>query len=967
MKSLRFVAFLLIVFSGSLLAQINLPTDGLVGHWKIDDPSNLGAATVGNDLVALTNAEGGTPQFFAVNGPSADNGAAEIGLGTYLKCAHNILANGPEGATSVNQYSFVIDFHLASGTGKYYAFYSTDPNINENDAESFIEEDGGIGPGSLHMGDRLTSFATDTVGWYRMVVTIDLGDTNFYANAVYYLDGQLWGIPRYLVSGGVDGKFALSAFLTGSNVVNLFGDNDGEDAAVDVAEVALYDRKLSVEEVKAMGGYGHVVTFGFPVEDWEFDNPENPFLSSVFYGNPIAPVGDGAGVVDGIVSVDKGSYLEAKVDIGPRGGENVNMYSIEMDAILPQADVQYTLLQTDTTNLNDAVLKINARGQIGSDELGWSSDTLKTNEIYRIFFTVSPSEAVVYLDGSPVLQKSITPDGALSLVPGGKVLFFADNDGEDSAIKAEYVRIYNLALNAEAVQSKGGYEHYFSSEKTPAGKAMVFNAALNQYGYVPYSSDFDIPVGGKFTVEMWMKTGPYYGDPAILGTKDWSGGSNPGWIIYEDKGQVRMRVHDADHNGVKIYVAKVPLHRWAHVGIIVDTTKTTCFVNDVFLSKDNSYQNVITSGLPLAFAQDPTYGYDPAFNGSIDEVRIWKTVLSEKTLKEWRHKPITTDHPNYSDLVGYWKFDNVSGDTVKDLSPEHHDIILVNSPSARVSYVPMGDATMQKEKDIAAIWGFTSQLEGEEPVISNTSDEMTISSPFQSGGGLAKKAPVKEVIGFNIENYTEEKYAIIGNNGLTGQTAADVSGGVQQRFKRVWYFDMSETFKGQSLNASFKLNLAAGPAENYVLLVRNGTEGTFMVAATATSVQDSLVRFEGIEPTDSLYVTLGTLDATNAPLGTFTGVDKNNAMVYTWELSGNYPNPFNPSTTIAYSLREKSDVQLTVYNTLGQKVATILDIRGQAAGKYKVTWQPTNLGSGIYFYHLKAGDFVRTRKMTIMK
>ena len=966
---LAFIIVLLIGFSGSLYAQINnLPTDGLVGHWTFDDPANLGKAAVGNDLVAARNDSGPNPDFTAVAGPNAGNGAAEIGKGTYLICKHDIMANGPEGATKVNQYSFVFDFHLAAGTGKYYAFYSTDPDINANDAESFVEDDGGPGPGSLHMGDRATYSVKDTTGWYRLVVTVDLGDPNFYKNVVYYLDGQLWGIPRYKVSGGVDGKFALSAFLTGKDVVNLFGDNDGEDATIDIAEVALYNRQLSPDEVRAMGGYGHTITFGFPVEDWSFENAADPFASSVFYGHPISAVGGGVNVVDGIVDVEKGSYLAADVDISARGGANVNWYSIEMDAILPKIGVPYALLQTDATNSNDADLKINERGQIGSDALGWSADTLLANQIYRVILTVSDSQAIVYLDGEPVLTKSITPDGDMSLKPGGKVLFFADNDGEDSQIKADFIRIHNLALDPQTVQNMGGYEHYFSTEKTPAGKAMVFNSALNQYGYVPYSPDFDIPLGGQFTVEMWMKTGPYYGDPAILGTKDWSGGSNPGWIIYEDGGKVRMRVHGSGHHGLRHLTAgALPLHRWAHVGIIVDSSKTTVFINDNFVTQSNKWKNTVTSGLGLAFAQDPTFTYDPAYNGSIDEVRIWKAALTPKTLREWRHKKITPDHPNYNALVGYWNFDEVQGDTlIKDLSPKHHDIHLVNGPTTRVSYVPMGDETMQHEKDLAAIWGFTARVEGESDVISNTSDEMTISSPYKSGG-LAKKAPIKMKKGFNIEDYTEEKYAIIGNNGLTGQTAADLIGGVQKRFSRIWYFDMSETFADQTINASFRLNRAAGPADDYVLLVRKTTEGPFMKVATATSAQDSIVSFEGLTPMDSIYVTLGTLDEANAPLGTFTGVNEANGPVYTWSLSENYPNPFNPSTTIDYSLKEKSNVKLTVYNTLGQKVATILNISGQAAGRYQVTWKPQNLGSGVYFYCLEAGKFVKVRKMVILK
>ena len=86
----------------------------------------------------------------------------------------------------------------------------------------------------------------------------------------------------------------------------------------------------------------------------------------------------------------------------------------------------------------------------------------------------------------------------------------------------------------------------------------------------------------------------------------------------------------------------------------------------------------------------------------------------------------------------------------------------------------------------------------------------------------------------------------------------------------------------------------------------------------------------------------------------------------TFELSQNYPNPFNPTTTIKFALPHRTDVSLKVFDVLGREVATL--IQGvKDAGAYEVTFNAKNLASGMYIYQLKAGNFVSTKKMMLMK
>lgn len=86
----------------------------------------------------------------------------------------------------------------------------------------------------------------------------------------------------------------------------------------------------------------------------------------------------------------------------------------------------------------------------------------------------------------------------------------------------------------------------------------------------------------------------------------------------------------------------------------------------------------------------------------------------------------------------------------------------------------------------------------------------------------------------------------------------------------------------------------------------------------------------------------------------------------TFSLEQNYPNPFNPSTKIKFTTPENGKVELTVFNVLGEKVETIINSE-MNAGTYVVDFNAAKLSSGVYFYMLKAGKFVKTNKMIVLR
>ncbi|MBK9099521.1 MAG: T9SS type A sorting domain-containing protein [bacterium] len=99
-------------------------------------------------------------------------------------------------------------------------------------------------------------------------------------------------------------------------------------------------------------------------------------------------------------------------------------------------------------------------------------------------------------------------------------------------------------------------------------------------------------------------------------------------------------------------------------------------------------------------------------------------------------------------------------------------------------------------------------------------------------------------------------------------------------------------------------------------------------------------------------------------------VDDSGIFPNEFSLSQNFPNPFNPSTVISYQLPVAGNVTLKVYDVLGNEIATLVNEEKQA-GTYEVEFNPSSSikspVSGIYFYRLKSGNYIETKKMVLLR
>jgi len=168
------------------------------------------------------------------------------------------------------------------------------------------------------------------------------------------------------------------------------------------------------------------------------------------------------------------------------------------------------------------------------------------------------------------------------------------------------------------------------------------------------------------------------------------------------------------------------------------------------------------------------------------------------------------------------------------------------------------------------------------------------------------------------------------------------------------YPDEISPFGGSSICMRYSNNKVAG-------IEYTGTFGNSSIGSKLIYLAFPLETTASDEEFDS--VLMKTLDYFNE---TIISVDNNSAAKFNFYLAQNYPNPFNPITKIKYSIDKASLVSLTVYNSLGEELKTLVNSY-QEPGKYGVAFDAKNHPSGIYYYSILADNYAETKKMILLK
>ncbi len=231
-----FSLIIVLYLSINLYAQensVNLFTGKLVGHWNFDDSNNLLNAVIGNDLILHGNHK-------AIIGPDNKDGAVSIGSNSYYSLMHGLSADSSIGR--VNEFSIIFDLKI-DGKNNSYPLIQTDLT-NKSNAEVYINSTGNIGVDGYYTPERIKNNE-----WYRVGITVKHNvEYDYYIdNYDIYIDGFK---DFRMMPGFSDGQFTLD-----TNGVLLFANNKDKDFKIDIADIKLYSKALTEQEIKALGGY----------------------------------------------------------------------------------------------------------------------------------------------------------------------------------------------------------------------------------------------------------------------------------------------------------------------------------------------------------------------------------------------------------------------------------------------------------------------------------------------------------------------------------------------------------------------------------------------------------------------------------------------------------------------------------------------------------------------------------------
>jgi hypothetical protein len=188
----------------------------------------------------------------------------------------------------------------------------------------------------------------------------------------------------------------------------------------------------------------------------------------------------------------------------------------------------------------------------------------------------------------------------------------------------------------------------------------------DDYVHIADNELFNFGADQDFTIECRVRTSES-ADVAILGNKDWDSGFNPGFVfsfLYPAGPEWKVNIGDGD-NRIDIETGgAIADNEWHTLSVSFDRDGLMSMFEDGVLvgSDDISGIGDINTGMGLFFGTDIDLDYD--FDGSIAEVRVWNIALGSIELANWSCQTITDTHPNYVNLIGYWKLDEGTGATV---------------------------------------------------------------------------------------------------------------------------------------------------------------------------------------------------------------------------------------------------------------------------------------------------------------
>ncbi len=500
--------------------------------------------------------------------------------------------------------------------------------------------------------------------------------------------------------------------------------------------------------------------------------------------------------------------------------------------------------------------------------------------------------------------------------------------------------IADYSGNGIVCSARGSYT-WLDMRNAPSVTTSPNEAAhLDGSGYLSAPSSTANNISGSFTLEAWVW--PVDLQSSIILQKR-EGSNATGYTLWLYYGKPSVRTNGS----TRLYSSTViPLTEWTHLAATYDTaTGLIClYINGELDS------SVVATGAKPAPSSDSLFignGFNGAFNGYLDEVRIANYAKSADLIKQFAFCSIDNNNePTSGNTNIVYSFDGTLMD-VADLSTRlaFQGSAQFSHPGGR-SNVPV--SPLLREDNINYPEGFWMKPSTRKIPASGTVGMMTDDTLFVSQSVTITSLRLAVLINHTAE--ADCRITLVGPGG----DSVDV--------------DVYESLIGNADNIitifddAAPSTFATGPYLSWTPLIRPSAS---LASAFNGKKSDGpwRLRINDYAGGDSGRVYAWGLQFNNSSL---VSVSDKPTVAEDFRLEQNYPNPFNPTTVIRGQWTVTSDVRLDVYDVLGRRVAMLANGR-YPAGTYSFTFNARGCASGVYFYKLTAGTYSATNKMMLVK
>ncbi|MFI5252704.1 MAG: LamG-like jellyroll fold domain-containing protein [Bacteroidota bacterium] len=573
-----------------------------------------------------------------------------------------------------------------------------------------------------------------------------------------------------------------------------------------------------------------------------------------------------------------------------------------------------------------------------------TADSYADSNWHFLVATYDETTEILYVDALPKVSQLTSYDqtntsniciGNSWMAGGGYGGFFKG--------KIDDVRIYNRALSDSEIQAlyhEGGWtglDHgllaYYpfngnaNDESGNGNNGTVYGAILttDRFGNSNRSYHFDgvddsISVGNRinisnssFTVDVWAKHDTMLDHYAIIigqvdGTPTTNHALHLGFRSAVSQYRFTFGFYNNDLDIAPQY-SDTLIHNWVCI-YDANSNARKVYRDGILVGSDISSSNYAGSGNVYLGVHYP--GNPSNFNGTIDDIRIYNRVLSDSEIQTLYHEGVWRGYPISWSGIYPAKWNLVS--VPLEVSDASRTSLYPNAISSAF-YYHNGYFSADSLKNGVGYW-----LKFKSP------------EPVQIFGYPITAKTISVVLGWNLIGSITNSVAV---SSLTSIPPGLMS---------------SQVFGYQSTGYATILD-SIRPGKGYWIKMSGVGE---LIMSSGSGMLANRIQFKLTSETPP-----------PPPSASDNGSTTSN-IPKIFSLSHNYPNPFNPVTTISYALPQSAHVTLSVYNTLGERVALLVDGQEQA-GYHNVTLHGEALSSGVYFYRINAGSFTDVKKLLLMK